>query len=110
MTIYGFGSLEDASRVIHAALGIEGQRELPRGRSGRQPADAPIQLVRARTRATFAVDTSQTCDVLVRNDAGQLVTNGEEITTYNMFGTIQANRNIMVAMMVDGCEVIAARC
>jgi len=27
-----------------------------------------------------------------------------------MFGTIQANRNIMVAMMVDGCEVIAARC
>ena len=67
-------------------------------------------MVRARTRATFAVNTTQVVDVLVRNVDGDLETNGEEIEVNNMFGTIQANREIMVALMVDGAEVISARC
>lgn len=110
MTVYGFGNADDMARVVNAALGVEGRRAPDRGRSRRQPAISSTVLFRARTRSSFPKNSSQVCDVLIRNDAGDLVANGQEIEVYNMWGTIQANKSLLCVLLHDGCEIVTAEC
>ena len=97
-------------RIRQTVRAVEGQQELPQTSRANSIALQFDYAQIGKTDASLAKGTSGTISVYSGASSSSLTDTGENITAYNRFGAIAANRFVFVWTLPWGFEVTAAEC
>jgi hypothetical protein len=97
-------------RIRQTVRTVEGQQEMPQTSRANSIAMQFDYALIGKTDAALAKGTSGTISVYSGASSSSLTDTGDNITAYNRFGAIAANRFVFVWTLPWGFEVTAAEC